>query len=34
MWIVATLTLLSGVIVAVRMSDTPQQRPATVGPER
>ena len=34
MWIVAALTLLSGVIVAVRMSDTPQQRPATVGPER
>jgi len=34
MWIVAALTLLSGVIVAVRLSDTPQQRPATVGPER
>jgi MFS family permease len=27
MWIVAALTLLSGVIVAVRLSDTPQRRP-------
>jgi predicted MFS family arabinose efflux permease len=37
-WIVAALTLLSGVIVAVRMSDTPQRRPASirgpVGPDR